>query len=70
MVEEDRVKWVCVGWAEDADNPFTVVLELVDCDTSPIVSLLHGMRFVELDAGSPHVHEGAEGGGHPSLPRE
>ena len=65
-VEKDRVEWVRVGWTEDADNPFTVVLELVAYDTSPVVSLLHGMSFVVLDAGSPRVHEGTVGGGHHS----
>ena len=64
------MEWVRVGWVEDADNPFIVVLELVARDTSPAVGLLHGVRFVVLDAGSPRVHEGSEGGGHLALPRE
>ena len=63
-------KWVCVGWVEDADDPYVVVLELVARDSSPVVGLFPGVRFVVLDAGSPHVHEGSEGGGHPTLPRE
>ena len=64
------MEWVHVGCVEDADNPFTVVSELVACDTFPGESLYHGMRFVVLDAGSPRVHEGSEGSGHPALPRE
>ena len=69
-VVEDGVEGACVGWVEDADNPLTVVLELITCDTSPIISLLHGMRFVGLNVGSSRVQEGAVGGGHPALSRE
>ena len=64
------MEWVRVGWVEDADNSCRMVLELVARDTSPVVGLVHGIRFVVLDAGSPRVHEGSEGGGHPALPRE
>ena len=45
----------CRMGCEDADNPLTVALELVACDTSPVVSLLHRMRFVVLNAGSSLV---------------
>ena len=48
----------------------TVVLELVACDTSPVVSLFHSMRVCSLDAVSPRAHEGEVGGGHPALSRE
>ena len=58
---------VRVGWVEDADNPLTVVLELIACDISPIISLLHGMRFVGLNVGSSRVQESAVGGEHPAL---
>ena len=61
---------VGVGWVENADNPLTVVLGLITCGTSPIIRLLHGMRFVGLNIGSSRVHEGTVGGGHPALPRE
>ena len=61
---------VGVGWVENADNPLTVVLELIACDTSSIIRLLHGMRFVGLNLGSSRVQEGAVSGGHPALPRE
>ena len=64
------MEWVCVGWVEDADDPYAVVLELVARDSSPVVGLFPVVRFVVLDAGSPRVHEGSEGGGHPTLPRE
>ena len=69
-VVEDWVEGVGVGWVENADNPITVVLELIACDTSPIIRLLHGMRFVGLNVGSSRAQEGAVGGGHPALPRE
>ena len=64
------MKGVGVGWVENADIPLTVVLELIACDTSPIIRLLHDMRFVGLNVGSSRVQEGAVGGGHPALPRE
>ena len=64
------MEWVRAEWIKDANNFLTVVLEVVACDTSPVVSLLYGMRFVVLDAGSPRGHEGAVGGGHPALPME
>ena len=64
------MEWVLVGGVENANNPLTVVLMLVACETSPVVSLLNGMGFVVLDAGSPRVYEGAVGGGHQSLLRE
>ena len=67
---EDRVKRVRVGRVEDADNSFAVVLELVACNTPPVVSILHGMGLVRLDAGGPCVQEGAVGGRHPALSRE
>ena len=67
---EDRVKRVRVGRVEDADNSFAVVLELVACNTPPVVSILHGMELVRLDAGGPCVQEGAVGGRHPALSRE
>ena len=67
---EDRVKRVRVGRVEDADNSFAVVLELVACNTPPVVSILHGMGFVRLDAGGSCVQEGAVGGRHPALSRE
>ena len=61
---------VGVEWVESADNPLTVVLELIACDTSPVIRLLHGMRFVGLNVGSSLVQESAVSGGHPTLPRE
>ena len=61
---------VGVGWVENADNPLTVVLELIACDTSPIIRLLHGMRFVGLNVGTSIVQESAVDGGHPSFPRK
>ena len=61
---------VGVGWVENVDNPLTVVLELVACDTSPIIRLLHGMRFVGLNVFSSLVQESAAGVGHPALPKE
>ena len=64
------MKRVRVGRVEDADNSFTVVLELVACNTPPVVSILHGMGLVRLDAGGPCVQEGAVGGRHPALSRE
>ena len=67
---EDGVEGVGVGLVESTDNPLTVVLELSACDTSPIIRLLHGMRFVGLNVGSSCVQESAVGGGHPALPRE
>ena len=69
-VVEDGVEGVVVGWVENADNPLTMVLELIACDTSPIIRLLHGMRFVGLNVGSSRVQEGGVGGGHPALPRQ
>ena len=45
MVVEDGMEGVGVGWVKNADNPITVVLELIACDTSPIIRLLHGMRI-------------------------
>ena len=36
-VEEDRMEWILVGGVENANNPLTVVLELVACDSSPVV---------------------------------
>ena len=62
------MEWVCVGWVENADDPYAVGLERVARDSSPAVGLFHGVRFVVLDAGSPRVR--SEGGGHPTLPRE
>ena len=70
MVVEDGMEEVGVGWVKNADNPITVVLELIACDTSPIIRLLHGMRFVGLNVGSSRAQEGAVGGGHAALPRE
>ena len=67
---EDGVEGVGVGWVENADNPLTVVLEMIACDTCPMICLLHGMRFVGLNVGSSRVQESAVGGGHPALPRE
>ena len=67
---EDGVEGVGVGWVENAENPLTVVLELIACATSPIIRLLHGMRFVGLNVGSSSVQEGAVGGEHLALPRE
>ena len=64
------MEWVRVGWIEDIDDPHAVVLALVARDSSPIVGIFHGVRFVVLDAGSPRVREGSEGGGRPTLPRE
>ena len=67
---EDGVEGVGVGLVGSTDNSLTVVLELIACDTSPIIRLLHGMRFVGLNVGSSRVQESAVGGGHPALPRE
>ena len=67
---EDGVEGVGVGWVENADTPLTVVLELIACDTSPMIRLLHGMRFVGLNVGSSLVQESAVGVGHPALPSE
>ena len=60
---------VGVGWIENADNPHTVVLDLIACDTSPIIRLLHGMRFVGLNVGSSRVQEGAVGRRASSSPQ-
>ena len=69
-VVEDGVEGVDVGLVESADNPLTVVLELIACDTSPIIRLFHSMKFVGLNVRSSRVQESAVGGGHPLLPRK
>ena len=64
------MKGVDVGLVESADNPLTVVLKLIAYDTSPIIRLLHSMRFVGLNVRSSRVQESVVGGGHPALPRK
>ena len=66
-IEENRVKYVLVGGVENANDPLTVVFELIACNSPPVVSFLHSVGFVVLDIGDPCVYKSAMAGRHPAF---
>ena len=69
-VEESLLKWVLARKVKNANDPFTVVFELVTGNSPPVVRFFHGVWFVVLDVGEPRVRECAMGSRHPAFPEE
>ena len=59
--------WISIGGFKNANDPPTMVLEMVVCNMSPVVCLFHRVELVALDVSDLRVHWSAVVGGYLPL---